>query len=441
MILGLIIGGAVGVLGLGLWLWWQRTPLAPGSIARRAPIPNMMRLRRSTIYGGALLLILLCLGTAWLIRHMWSGGKRATVTQELKPPPPRSVPPTFLDRFPTEYTQPGSAAAQSPEAPVQPEAPAPPATPTPPAATQTTQAPRGSSRAALPPPPEAPKPPQIVIQTAPSSTTPAPAPARYAPAPRPQPPPQATQPTPQTEESKRWFSSPAKPQGQGNLLKPPIPEDEKDKRTSQLFPEATWEKPADPYKILYADQVVPILLAQNIVTDAPGTVRLKVPEDVMDRWGHRNILIPRDSTFMAVQQGNAQFGQTRIPLGVYMLIFPNGAAMQWDNGQVGDEMGANGLPAHVNNHYLKLFTGVMLQAILQIGVRAPFGSPGTGQYQQNLPQEFAQQAGQGAGQAGQDIIRRQFIVPPTLSQDFGKSGTISFVKNVSFQSDPIMVKK
>jgi type IV secretory pathway VirB10-like protein len=226
----------------------------------------------------------------------------------------------------------------------------------------------------------------------------------------------------------------------GDIAAPPFPEDPKTKdQPSKLFPKATWEKPKDPYKILYADQVVQGQLTQNISSDFPGTVRIKVTQAVEDRWGHGHVLVPIDTTFIGQQQGATNFGQTRLPVQITQAIFPDGTAVQWQKGQVGDAMGANGIPADVDNHYGKLLLGVGLQALLSIGVRAPFGS--TQGFQQNLPQEFAQDASQGVNQAGQRIIQQQFSVKPTLSQEHGFPVTISFLENVSFQTEAILVKQ
>jgi type IV secretory pathway VirB10-like protein len=237
---------------------------------------------------------------------------------------------------------------------------------------------------------------------------------------------------------KRWFAAMAAPRG--DIVQPPFPEDPKAKdQQSKLFPKAVWEKPKDPYKILYADQVVQGQLTQNISSDFPGTVRIKVTQAVEDRWGHGHVLVPIDTTFIGQQQGNTNFGQTRLPVQITQAIFPDGTAVQWSKGQVGDAMGANGVPADVDNHYGKLLLGVGLQALLSIGVRAPFGS--TQGFQQNLPQEFAQDASQGVNQAGQRIIQQQFSVKPTLSQEHGFPVTISFLENVSFQTEAILVKQ
>jgi type IV secretory pathway VirB10-like protein len=412
----------LGLVGL-LYLWRQRAPLTPGSMARRAAIPTIMNLRKSTLIVAGILVLLLCGGVVLLVRGTWQGLRRTPVTKELSKARQGGAPPSFLDRFPKEYAmQPPAEAQPTAPAPATPTPPGTPAAPTPPPP----QTPGKPGQRALPPAPTPPKVPQVVIQGGGPGPPPRPVSVKQATA------------QPQAEVPHNWFASPQ--QRQGNVLLPPGPEEKEDTTKSALFPKAVWEKPADPYKVLYADQIVPVLLAQSINTDQPGTLRLKVPEDVTDRWGHGHVIIPADTTFMAVQEGKADFGQTRIPLKVYMAIFPDSSAAYWEGGQVGDTMGANGLPANVDNHYAKLLLGVGLQALLSVGARAPFGSPGLGQVQQNLPQEFAQDAAQGINQAGSRILRR-FEVPPTLSQDFGYPATISFMKNVSFQTDPVVIRK
>jgi len=230
---------------------------------------------------------------------------------------------------------------------------------------------------------------------------------------------------------------------QGDTLTPPLPIDpqEAQAQQSKLFPKAVWEKPENPYKVLYADQVVHGVLTTEISSDIPGIFRIKTTEPVMDRWGHGHEILPVDTAFLGRQQGQANFGQTRIPSQIYMAILPNGTAIQWQNGQAGDALGQAGISANVDNHYLKLFMGVGLQALLNVGTRVPFGSPGPGQVQQNLPQEFAQDASQGVNQAGQRILAQQFAVRPTLTQEFAYPVTISFADNVSFQTQAITVKK
>jgi type IV secretory pathway VirB10-like protein len=238
----------------------------------------------------------------------------------------------------------------------------------------------------------------------------------------------------------RWFSAVVVPSG--DILQPPLPEDPADKERaeaqSKLFPKAVWEVPADPYRVLYMDQLVQVQLYTNINSDFPGTVQLKATEAVMDRWGHGHVVIPLDTTFIAQQQGQTTYNQERVPVSVTHAILPNGTTIKWVKSQAGDVMGANAIPAEVDNHYGKLLLGVGLQAVLNIGLRVPLGS--TSGFQPNLGQEFAQEATQGINQAGQRLLS-QFQVRPTLTQYHGFPATISFSENVSFQTKPEVIKK
>ncbi len=252
---------------------------------------------------------------------------------------------------------------------------------------------------------------------------------------------QQGQPQGEKKSPPRWFSTASQPQG--DTLAPPFNEDAKEKegegQPSKLFTKATWEKPANPYKVLYADQIVQGLLMQGIDSDIPGTIRIKVVEAVKDRWGHGHEILPFDTTFIGKQEGQTAYGQTRIPVQIYMGILPNGTAIKWNNGQAGDAEGASGIPAKVNNHLGKLIIGAGISAVLNIGVRAPFGS--TSGFQPNLGQEFAQDATQGINQNLQPALRQQFAVRPTLTQAYGYPVTISFLENVSFMTAPGIVKQ
>jgi type IV secretory pathway VirB10-like protein len=391
-------------------------PLIPSMQAELPPRGN----KRLFIWLGA------GLGGALLVGVIYTkSGKPPVVRPDLVDRPPGETivvgtPGTTPEslRYPASYLQAQEKAAPAP-AQVPTVTGQPPATP---AATPAATPPAVSR--GLPPPPGRPQAPQIVIQ----GGQPAPPPPAAA----------SRQPAQPPEKPKRWFSSPQ--QRQGNVLHPPVPDDKDEQQQSKVFPKATWEKPANVYKVLYADQIIPVQLAQSVSTDAPGSVRMKVSQDVEDRWGHGHVLIPRDSTFVAMTQGKGQFGQEKIPLTVYMGIFPDGSAMLSDNGTVGDEMGSAGLPAEVDNHWGKLLAGIGLRAILNLSTRAPSVIVGSTGQVQGLTQEALQELTQGANRAS-DRVLDQFIVPPTLSQKQGYPATIQFLKNISFQTPPVEVRK
>ena len=311
-------------------------------------------------------------------------------------------------------------AAPAPAVPGQPARPVPAAPPPGPPQGRFAQPRPPSPPQGLPPPPG---PPSVIVQT-----------------PGGQPPvvrqPAATGGT--TTKAARWFG--AKTAIQGNTLTPPLPAEAADTHQSKLFPKAVWEKPKDPTKVLYADQIVNGLLMQDLNSDAPaGTIRIKVTQDVVDRWGLGNVLIRLDSTFLGTMEGSAKYGQQRIPGAISMVILPDGTAVQLSKSQAGDAMGAAGIPANVNNHYGALILGAGIQMMLNIGTRAVAGS--TTGFNPTLEQEFAQDVARGVNRFGQDVTRRELQRNPTLSQDYGFPVTIQFSENISFQSQPTLVSK
>ena len=440
-----VIVGALGLGGLVGYLWWQQAALAPGSLARRAALPPTMALRKSTVVVVAGLVLVACLGTVYLVRAYWPKRSPARVIQQSHPPGPGAAKAAFLESFPKEYAW-----------TVKPEP-----KPLPPKGVPVTPEP-GTVQAAIPPRPPPPTPVVLTREEVQAMLTQMQAEQRLAteqaitralaiqasrqPAVvQPMPVgPGAPAPVPGTAtaepKDKRWFA--AKPSEKTDVMAPPfaVEEHEGDKgKESKLFQPAVWEQPADPTKILYADQVVHGLLMQNVNSDIPGTVRIKVSEDVKDRWGQGHVLLPMDTTFVGKQEGTTAQGQTLIPITVGMAILPSGAAILFDGGQVGDAGGATGLPGDVNGHYGKLVGGALLSALVNIGVRAPFGS--TQGYNPSLSQEYSKDAANSLGQSMQEILKRELATRPTITQKHSYPVTVAFTKNVSFQTGPTIVKK
>ena len=164
-------------------------------------------------------------------------------------------------------------------------------------------------------------------------------------------------------------------------------------------------------------------LCNRFNSDIPGTVRVKATETVYDRFLQGKVLIPMDTTFLGRQEGQATYGQERLPVTITMAILPDGTAIQWKSGQAGDAAGATGIPAKVNNHYGSVILGAGLSALLNIGTRAPFGS--TANFQQNLPQEFAQDTAQSLGQSAQGMVNRALSVSPNPDRQVCHAGHVA----------------
>jgi type IV secretion system protein VirB10 len=214
---------------------------------------------------------------------------------------------------------------------------------------------------------------------------------------------------------------------------------ERTKEGNTLFHQAVWSRPADARKVLYRDQIINAQLSQNINSDRPGAVVLLVTEDVQDIFGHGHVLIPQYSKFFASQDGQVKFGQKTVGLVVEDGRFPDGTAIEFPKGQVGDALGAAGVPGRVDNHIPEKIFGILATATLSVGSRVPFGN--TTNYQQTLPQEFAQDASRSINQSGQELVRRMFDLPPTIHVEHGVPVTIQFKKNISFQTEPTTYRK
>jgi len=402
---------------------------SPGPTSLIPPQPPTRRLSRRFL--GGLFFGLVLLGFGFLLYKLNTGPDEFT---RRTPPIPEDTGTGTLPSVSEELRLPKTYAFPKD---VQ-QAESPPAQPGGPPPAHQVQPPPAQPRPGAPPPPSfKPPPPPGVIQVPSVTIQQGPPPVQRGPGAAP-PAQTGQQAAPKKAGPHRWFTS-GQPK-QAATLEPPLKDDPKEAEAeSKLFQRAVWERPAEPYKILYADQIVQVSLVQSISSDEPGTVRMKVTEPVMDRWGHQNVVIPLDTTFIAEQGSQTNYGQTRLPLGVYLAILPSGTAIQWQKGQVGDEMGRAGLPMEVDNHYVKLVTGVLLQAVLNWATRAP-QSLGVGQIQQGGPQDFAQDAARGVNQAGQRLLDR-FNVRPTLTQEHGFPATLSFRDNVSFQTSPVLIKK
>jgi type IV secretory pathway VirB10-like protein len=104
------------------------------------------------------------------------------------------------------------------------------------------------------------------------------------------------------------------------------------KKTSGLLKEASWIRPADVTKVLYATQVLPAMTLQKIVSSIPGPVRLVVTRNVRDRW-HTRTLIPQNSLLLAEQTGTPGFGESRLAITVQQIHFPDGVVLDLGKGR------------------------------------------------------------------------------------------------------------
>jgi len=112
---------------------------------------------------------------------------------------------------------------------------------------------------------------------------------------------------------------------------------------------------ASPTKYLLAQgSIIDVVLNNEINTQNPGTVQMRVVSDVYDSTGHRRLLIPKGSKIIAnYGQSSNRSGLDRIPIVATRIIFSDGRAIDLSSTQVSDIMGNVGAPAEHHSNLLR----------------------------------------------------------------------------------------
>jgi len=203
---------------------------------------------------------------------------------------------------------------------------------------------------------------------------------------------------------------------------------------AQLIHPATWEKPADPTRVLYRSQTIPGLLLGAINSDIPGQIKILVTRDVTDKLGQGHVLIPQQAIVLGHQSGKAVYGQNRIQVDLEEMEFPDGTVLSFAKGGLADRSGAMGTAGHVQNHIGSLLAAAGVSAVLSVGIRSPFGN--TQGFQATMPQQLTDAAGQSVSQSGQAIVQRELQRAPTITVPAGVEVTLSLLENLSLAHPP-----
>ncbi|MBO6756401.1 MAG: TrbI/VirB10 family protein [Roseibium sp.] len=166
--------------------------------------------------------------------------------------------------------------------------------------------------------------------------------------------------------------------------------------------------PASPY-VLQAGSVIPAALVTGLRSDLPGQITAQVTQHIYDSPTGRFLLVPQGARLIGEYDSRVAFGQRRVLLVWTRMILPNGRSIVLERQPGADEAGYAGLEDGVDYHWGQLLRAAGLATILNIGLE--FG--------QDEDDEIAEAIRDGAqdtvGRAGDEIVRRQLTVPPTLT--------------------------
>ena len=179
-----------------------------------------------------------------------------------------------------------------------------------------------------------------------------------------------------------------------------------DRRTTSLDRLA---RPASPY-LLQAGTVIPAALVTGLRSDLPGQITAQVTENVYDTPTGGSLLIPQGARLIGVYDSQVSFGQSRLLLVWTRLILPNGYSIVLERQPGADATGQAGLEDGVDHHWGALFKATLLSTILAVGTEL-----GSDQNDSDIVRALRRGTGDTLNQAGQQIVRRNLNVQPTLT--------------------------
>lgn len=205
-------------------------------------------------------------------------------------------------------------------------------------------------------------------------------------------------------------AAPSEPAGSG---------EPKDAQTAKrAFLTASGQKPtessyrlspaASPY-VVQAGSVIPAALIIGIRSDLPGMITAQVTQNVYDSVTGRRLLIPQGSRLVGEYDSQVSFGQSRVLLAWDRLILPDGRSIQLDRLPGADISGYSGLQDRVDQHWGGLFRAALISTLLSVGTEVGNGD------EDELVRALRQGTSDSIGRTGQDLVRRQLSVQPTLT--------------------------
>ncbi|MDF2114008.1 TrbI/VirB10 family protein [Roseiarcaceae bacterium H3SJ34-1] len=166
--------------------------------------------------------------------------------------------------------------------------------------------------------------------------------------------------------------------------------------------------PASPF-VLQAGAVIPAALITGIRSDLPGQITAQVTENIYDSPTGRILLVPQGTRIIGQYDSNVQFGQRRVLLVWNRLIMPNGRSIVLERQPGADTQGYAGLEDGVDYHWWELAKAAGLSTLLAVGSELAISD-------ENRLLRAIRSGGQDTiNDAGQQIVRRQLNVAPTLT--------------------------
>lgn len=182
--------------------------------------------------------------------------------------------------------------------------------------------------------------------------------------------------------------------------------------------------------LLQAHTVITAALVTAVRSDLPGPVSAQVTRNIYDSLTGRVVLIPQGSKLLGTYDARVTFGQRRVLLAWDRIVFPDGRSLDLDRLVGADAAGRSGLTDGVDAHWGAMGKAALLSSLL--GVGAELGSDDDG----DIARALRRGVQETVSQTGQQVVRRQLDVQPTLTLRAGLPVTILVTRDVVFDAAP-----
>lgn len=166
--------------------------------------------------------------------------------------------------------------------------------------------------------------------------------------------------------------------------------------------------PASPY-VVHAGSVIPAALITGLSSDLPGQVTAQVTAHVYDSLTGRHLLIPQGARLIGEYDSQISFGQNRLLLAWTRLILPDGRSIVLERQPGADAAGQAGLQDRTNYHWGMMLRAAAVSTLLGVGTELASDDDG------DLARALRRGTQDTFNQAGQQLVRRQLNVQPTLT--------------------------
>lgn len=119
-----------------------------------------------------------------------------------------------------------------------------------------------------------------------------------------------------------------------------------------------------------AGTIIPLTLETAINSDLPGEITAVVKTDIYDSKTGNILLIPAGSRVIGRYSSDVSFGQERVQAVINRITLPNQKSINIGTMNLVDKLGASGVSDKIDTKLGKVFTSVIMSAILGIGAGA-----------------------------------------------------------------------